>query len=280
MMRKILFSLLLVLQWMLLSQTARAQDKDSVGVAPLDEAVLMEIELRMQTYIDGISSLLIAAKVAPDDSIMVLEKAYQRAEASWTTYYQAEQMDIATDDHLLDLVGQYQSVSQELKEEIARLRAQSDGRKSFVKTELFVRQQLPVFKKLYKQAMVLTVSAKLAPKLDKLKTQSQMLFADVQKRYDTAKAAAEADPSLAFNMSKLDEQYIEIKNRADKIQAAVYKPFIQRIKDKLLIAAAMAILLMFVTMVTSKLQAIKKARDLAKEYREKYQMNNDNYPTI
>ena len=280
MIRKILFSLLLILQWPLLPQTATAQGRDTVSVAPLDEAMLEEIELRLQSYIDGVSGLLIAVKTAPDDSVMMLDRACHRAEASWTTYYQAEQMDIATDDRLLDLVGQYQSVSQELKEELGRLHALADGRKAFVKTELFIHQQVPVFKKLHRQAAALTLSAKLAPRLEKVKGQSQLLFADVQKRYDAAKAAAEANPSLATRMGRLDEQYIDIKNHADKIQEAVYKPLIQRIKDKLLIAAAMAILVMFVTMVTSRLQAIKKARDMAREFKKKFQMNNDNYPTI
>lgn len=278
--RKILFCLLFVLPWTLLCQSVSAQGRDTVSVASVDEAVLMEIEERLLVYIDNVNSLLIAVKVAPADSIMVLQKAFQRAEASWTTYYQAEQMDIATDDHLLDLVGQYLSASQELKDELTRLRALSDGRKTFVKTQQFLRRQQPAFKKLYKQAVALTAAAKLAPRLDKVKAQSQLLFADVQKHYDAAKAAAEADSTLAPDMRQLDEQYIDLKNCADKIQGAVYQPFLQRIKDKLLIAAALAILLMFVTMVTSKLQAIKKARDMAKEYKQKFQMNNDNYPTI
>ncbi|MCR5517586.1 MAG: hypothetical protein K6F17_03345, partial [Lachnospiraceae bacterium] len=112
-----------------------------------------------------------------------------------------------------------------------------------------------------------------------LKTQEQVIFADIEANYQKAREAASVDPSLEKDMKDLDECYYDLKNMSTAIQAAVYKPLIQRIKDKLLIAAAMAILLMFVSMVTSKIQAIKKAREMAKKLKSQFQ-NDQEYPTI
>ena len=67
-----------------------------------------------------------------------------------------------------------------------------------------------------------------------------------------------------------------------KIQETAYKPFIQRIKDYLIGFACVAILLLFVNMITTKLKALKVAREQAKKYKEMMQQNGNpgGYPTI
>ena len=76
------------------------------------------------------------------------------------------------------------------------------------------------------------------------------------------------------------EIVIEIKEFSEKIKAAEYKPFLQRIKDYLYSFAAVAMLLMFANMVQSKIQAIKQMRKSAKEYKELLKKNEEEIPSI
>ena len=60
-----------------------------------------------------------------------------------------------------------------------------------------------------------------------------------------------------------------------------YKPLIARIKDYLLGLAAVAVLLLFVSMVKTKIKAAKDARENMKKYQETLKLNGqDEYPTI
>jgi hypothetical protein len=58
-----------------------------------------------------------------------------------------------------------------------------------------------------------------------------------------------------------------------------YKPFIQRIKDYLLGFAAVAILLLFFNLMSSKMKTIKQAREQAKKMKD-MMAGHHNYPTI
>ncbi len=280
---RILYPLLLFL---LSSMLLPAQEADNAPAAlpdPLEEMneeqLNEEIEAKLQQYLADISELLADVSECPPDSLLSKEQAYQKTVARWNTYYQAHQANIAKDDNLIELVAQYQALSVSTKEAIDKLGAQADSENNFFKAQDFIMQQVNVYEKMYKEARALSLSAKLAPKLDKLKTKEQVLFAEIDANYQQARQAADLSPALSKQMKALEEKYLEIKSHSDKIKAAVYKPFIQRIKDKLLITAAVAIILMFVSMIVSKLQAIKKAREMAKKYQSQFQNNND-YPTI
>lgn len=78
----------------------------------------------------------------------------------------------------------------------------------------------------------------------------------------------------------MEEEYIELKGLSEKIQAAEYKPFLDRIKDYLYSFAAVAILLMFINMIQSKVQAYKQMRKSAEEYKKMLQRNDNEYPSI
>ena len=81
-------------------------------------------------------------------------------------------------------------------------------------------------------------------------------------------------------MQALTEQYISLKTQSAQIQETVYKPFIERAKDYLLGMAAVAIVLMFVNAVVTKLKMLQQARENAKKYQDMLNQNNQDYPTI
>ena len=72
-----------------------------------------------------------------------------------------------------------------------------------------------------------------------------------------------------------------LKNKSDTIQKMTYKPLIQRIKDYLLGLAAVAVLLMFISMMKARIKAAKEARKNLKKIKDAMTMSGqEDYPTI
>ena len=197
----------------------------------------------------------------------------------WDAYSQAQQVYIADNDSLLSKLAEVQQMKQMVTDTLASRQLQYDQLSAFAKAEVFIWSQDKIYQKLYKQAVEYSLSGKLAAKLEKVKAAEQAEFADVTKHYEQAKAAADAFPGLKIRMKGIDEKYFQLQTVSTKIQEMAYKPFIQRIKDYLMGLAAVAIVLMFLNMVRSKLKALKVAREQAQKMKD--MMNGQhNYPTI
>ena len=197
----------------------------------------------------------------------------------WDAYSQAQQVYIADNDSLLSKLAEVQQMKQMVTDTLASRQQQYDQLSAFAKAEVFIWSQDKIYQKLYKQAVQYSLSGKLAAKLEKVKAAEQAEFADVTKHYEQAKAAADAFPGLKIRMKGIDEKYFQLQTVSTKIQEMAYKPFIQRIKDYLMGLAAVAIVLMFLNMVRSKLKALKVAREQAQKMKD--MMNGQhNYPTI
>ena len=197
----------------------------------------------------------------------------------WDAYSQAQQVYIAENDSLLSKLAEVQQMKQMVTDTLASRQLQYDQLSAFAKAEVFIWSQDKIYQKLYKQAVQYSLSGKLAAKLEKVKAAEQAEFADVTKHYEQAKAAADAFPGLKIRMKGIDEKYFQLQTVSTKIQEMAYKPFIQRIKDYLMGLAAVAIVLMFLNMVRSKLKALKAAREQAQKMKD--MMNGQhNYPTI
>ena len=197
----------------------------------------------------------------------------------WDAYSQAQQVYIADNDSLLSKLAEVQQMKQMVTDTLASRQLQYDQLSAFAKAEVFIWSQDKIYQKLYKQAVQYSLSGKLAAKLEKVKAAEQAEFADVTKHYEQAKAAADAFPGLKIRMKGIDEKYFQLQTVSTKIQEMAYKPFIQRIKDYLMGLAAVAIVLMFLNMVRSKLKALKAAREQAQKMKD--MMNGQhNYPTI
>lgn len=197
----------------------------------------------------------------------------------WDAYSQAQQVYIADNDSLLSKLAEVQQMKQMVTDTLASRQLQYDQLSAFAKAEVFIWSQDKIYQKLYKQAVQYSLSGKLAAKLEKVKAAEQAEFADVTKHYEQAKAAADAFPGLKIRMKGIDEKYFQLQTVSTKIQEMAFKPFIQRIKDYLMGLAAVAIVLMFLNMVRSKLKALKVAREQAQKMKDMIN-GQHNYPTI
>ena len=197
----------------------------------------------------------------------------------WDTYSAAQQVYIADNDSLLNRVAVIQQMRQTVTDTLALRQQQRDHLVAFSTAEKFIWSQDNTYRRLYQQAVQYSMSPKLAAQLEKVKAEEQALTADVQKYYAQAKEAAEAFPGLELRMKGMDNKVFELQTVSAKIQEMAYKPFIQRIKDYLMGLACVAILLMGLNLLKSKLALVKQAREQAKKM--KGMMNGQhNYPTI
>ena len=197
----------------------------------------------------------------------------------WDTYSAAQQVYIADNDSLLNRVAVIQQMRQTVTDTLALRQQQRDHLVAFSTAEKFIWSQDNTYRRLYQQAIQYSMSPKLAAQLEKVKAEEQALTADVQKYYAQAKEAAEAFPGLQLRMKGMDNKVFELQTVSAKIQEMAYKPFIQRVKDYLMGLACVAILLMGLNLLKSKLALVKQARDQAKKM--KGMMNGQhNYPTI
>ena len=213
------------------------------------------------------------------DRIRALNAALNSFTVRWNTYSQAQQVYVADNDDLLNKVAQIQQIRQAVADSMAARQQQYDQLTAFCKAEQMIYGNDKTYRQLYKQAAQLSLSPKLAGRLEKVKAEEQTLFADIQTNYAQAKTAAEAFPGLKLRMKGMDSKFFELQSVSTKIQEMAYKPFIQRIKDYLFGLAAVAILLLFFNLMSSKLKVIKQARDKAKSLKD-MASGQHNYPTI
>ena len=256
-----------------------------------------ELESRMKQYIEDLSHLALVCDMqfqftqnTPltdtyvkliDDKIKMVDENMRSLDFRWTTFSQAMQMDVVDNEELMELMTQVQLLKQTLADTITSKRQQCKALADYVKAERLLFEKDSTYNHLYRTAFQLSLIQKAAPKLEKIKAKEQELFAQLQTSYEGAKNAVTLIPALATNMEMLDDKFAKYKAMSEKIQAMEYKPFIQRIKDYLIGLACVAIIILFFNLILSKLQALKKARQAAKQYQEALDRQGGGvYPTI
>ena len=267
-------------------------------LSPDAEALQLEITARINQFSDELSQLLVVGKVnlsvsndmgvsksvinAMEQRMQTLNQTYNQLDVKWNTYYQAQQMDIANSEDLMNMVAKIEELKQTVKDTLDAKTQVVEAVANFSAADQFIMSQVSVYKNLYSKAYKLSLLKQLAPKLEKVKAKEQVLFGDLQTNYNQAKAACEVVPSLSKRMEALDEQFVIMKSVSEKVQALEYKPFIQRVKDYLLGVAAVAIILLFLNGMMTRFKAYREKVASMKKYSE--MMNNNGkektYPTI
>lgn len=246
----------------------------------VDEMQRLEIESRMLSFYDQMHALSTDISHSAPDKLTEANQQVTTIDTKWNAYYQARQSVIADDDSLLQIVADYQLVKQTVLDSIAAKQHYFDAQKSFAEAEAFCLAQDSIYQALNKKAVEYSLVKSAAPQLEQLKGEEQSLFAEVQQQYETAKNLSQEFSVFQPRFQQIEEKYIELKNRSEKIQALEYKPWIERVKDYLYSLAAVAMILMFINMVQAKIKTLKQARENAKKLREALHKEEDDYPTI
>ena len=252
---------------------ATTPEENPAELSAAEQALILEIKSRLSQFSDDFQQLQMAENMSLDPDakldvnknfVSVLEgriktynQRYNSLDVMWTTYTQAQQMDIANDEDLMTMVANIEAKKQSVKDTLDAKTEMVKAISDFVEADQFIMSQVNVYKKLYKRAFKLSLLKKLAPQLEKAKAREQLVFEKLQASYNSAKAATELVPSLQPRMNVLDEQFVVMKSVSEKVQALEYKPLFQRVKDYIMGLAAVAIILLFVSMMITKYKAYK-----------------------
>ncbi len=268
MQRKVILILLLSL-----SLVVRAQDDyDEYAVS---------IQLRLQQFYDDLERISTSIASASPTSIDNLQNRFNSLDIRWNTYYAAQQVYIAENENMLSLVARYQELHDVVSDSLANTSLRLDAVKIFDETMAFLTAKIPEYDALVSKCEKLALTDKTAPQLERVKASEQLMFAKVTAQYQKGKDAIAINTSLQKREDELDNLYLDISSRSEKIQQAQYKPFMERIKDYLLGFAIVALAIMFISMIQNKIVATKQMRESLKKLKEQYIKNGeDDIPTI
>ena len=270
----------------------------ATSLSPEAEALQLEIAARISQFSEELNQLLVVGKVnltvdsemgvsksvisAMEQRMQELNQTYNQIDVKWNTYYQAQQMDIANSEDLMNMVAKIEELKQTVKDTLDAKTQVVEAVANFATADEFIISHVNVYKNLYSKAYKLSLVKQLGPKLEKVKAKEQILFTELQNNYNLAKSACELVPSLSKRMEILDEQYVIMKSVSEKVQALEYKPFIQRIKDYVLGLACVAVILLFLNGMWAKFKAYREKVASMKKYSDMMKNNGKEttYPTI
>lgn len=259
-----------------------AQEPAQEEAAPaLSEELLLEMSEKMEGFLSELTELsedIPQTKTA--NALAAVRRRLTSLNVRWDAYNTLMQMDIAQSELLMELVAQFQTSQQQVTEAMDQQQLVLEAIVRFREVE----RQFPNYEKRYEEleqeAISYSLIAKTADLLAQVKGKEQLLFQEVDQQFMAAKEAVALVPALTTEGTRLENRYLVLKQKSEAIQAAAYKSLIERIKDYVMTFAAVAIILMFFSMVQSKLKALKAARENAKQYQEMLQKNNSEIPTI
>lgn len=261
-------------------QTPASENANAISTAmPLSSAQMTQIAEDMTEYISEVMGVQDRIAAATSDDIQELQRQVQAIDVRWQAYTQIEQIDIAASPALMELLSQYKLVLISTTDSLTAQKARLDAADVFAKSFVYISQTNTKYHSLSTQAMQYSLIPQTAAQLSDVKAQEALLRSQVEESYQKALAASQLSDELKAKMPELQKEYMEITQMSDEIQAAAYKPWMQRIKDYVLTFAGIAIILIFLNFVVMRLKSLKQARDMAKKYGNMLNPNDD-YPTI
>jgi hypothetical protein len=288
--------LLWALGLLLLPGGLRAQDAPAPAEG-LDRMTRLEIQARLEQYLDEMGrnrdASVARLPVSPDVQLTAgylrtletrlknVETSRKSLEIRWNNYLPVQQAAIAQDDELMAGVESFEMLKQEATDSLEVRKQMVQSLQDFMAAQAYMENLDTTYNALGKKAFELSLTSKTAPLLEREKKKEALLFESVQEKFDKAKIAGDFGLVSAERMDMLENTYAALKHKSDTIQQMAYKPLIARIKDYLLSLAAVAVLLMFITMLRAKIKAAKDAREQMKQYKEALKLNGtDEFPTI
>lgn len=276
MMKKLFFPLFVLFGCWLPLCLSGAADNDSFS----RQQETLAVEAWINTYADNLSMLSGEIALASESRLKELDARLKQMSAKFEFYCQSKQDYIAADDSLMELMARYNERHQQTADSVNIQIRRLELARAFDSAEHYLATQDTVYPQLQRRSLLLSQTAKTAPLLEKLKEQEAVRFAEVDKQIQLARESITLNPSLKTRLNRLEEVYISIQKQSAQIQAAEFKPIVQRIKEHLMEIAAVGIILMFFNMVVTKIQAAKKMRESAKKMQEMLKKTNSDYPQI
>ena len=267
------------------------------GQAALDEVTWLAVQARLNQFLDDMGRIYDSCKARlpvsndvritdgylrmMDNRLRSLEMNLRSMNVRWDNYYPTVQWEISQDEDLMDSVEHFELMRQEASDSLEVRKQMVQALRAFSEARSYMEGLDSTYSSLGKRAFELSLTSRTAPLLEKQKMKEQLLFASVEEKFGKAREAEQLHVVSPRQMEELEDAYAVLKNKSETIQAMTYKPLLVRIKDYLLGLAAVAVLLMFVGMVSARIKAARELRKNMKKYQDALKLNGkDDYPTI
>jgi len=281
--RLIYILLIAILPLSVFGQTENGSEasKDVPEEYVLSEEDIQQITEDITVYLNELNNLAVMISGAKKlSNINGLEASLQSINIRWNTYYSLEQKDISISEDLTQMLVQYQQLYKVVGDSIAHQKDIVNAENNFSAAEKFIKNSEGKYQTFLADATKWSLTSKTAKQLEEVKAQEQLLFQQIDKQYQAAQAAAALCPKLAQRMVDLENVYVSIKTDSETVQAAAYKPIILRVKDYVLSFAGVAIIILFFSMMQSKISAMKAAHKAAKEMKQQMMRSQSDIPEI
>ena len=245
------------------------------------EAYTLVVQNRLVQFHSDMVDISTHIATASAAGIGDLQRSFNSLDVRWNTYCTAQQGYIADREELLAIVAQYQQTRQMVADSLENCRARLLAADHFNAAIRFMQDKLADYDRIQRRCDNLAMTQQTAEQLERVKAAEQLTFGEITERYQQAKSAVDLNPALKKEEQQLDELYLDLSTRSEHVQATVYKSLIEKAKDYLLGIAAVAIVLMFVSMLQNKIQATKQMRESMKRLKEQYiKEGQDDIPSI
>lgn len=266
--------------------TVLAQDR---GTDVPDNAIAAEMPVSpehvahlaedMTDYITRLAEVQDRISISNRNDIVELQSIVSSIDVQWQAYTQIAQVDITASPTLMELLSQYKVIFTATNDSLTAQQGRLDAEDTYNKSLAYLTGCRKEYANMMEQAQKFSLVPQTQEQLANVKAHEALLFAQITDCYQKALAASQLSDAVSKKMPALEQVYIELSRQSDIIKTAVYKSWIERIKDYVLTFAGVAIILIFFNFVAAKIKAAKQARDMAKKYGN--MLNTDNeYPTI
>lgn len=248
-----------------------AQNRD--GKVQIERFILEQIE-----FLKEIEKSL--PKIKTREELDKINKDIYSHDTRFDTFFSTHSYEFSEDSSVMDSLTEYKQMRNELDEKLTLVSSYIDAREAVDEAKKTLEQADSIYAVYVKQAKRYSLVKHTAKLLKKVKSREKITYAKISAKYETAVATAEASPALEEDMSLLEDKMADISTKSELVQQLEYTPLIQKVKDWLVSLAAVAILLMFVSMVQSRISAYKKMKENLKKMQNAMNENDQDIPSI
>lgn len=241
---------------------------------------LMDLYGHLSNFCDQETEVLSGIAGSNQSKLKQLEGKHRSITKRYEIWSAKNADAIAESDMLSQLMEQYSTLSQTCTDSIASESAKAQMRLDYKSAWHYLDSKKALYDEMVEQSKMLSAVQQTAEQLKKLQAKEKLEFAQIQAKFDIAHVAAQTLPGYEALCTQLEEMYQDLQVKSAAIQEAQYVPLVTRIKDYLIGLACVAMILNFLNMVKTKIDAAKQLKAGQAKMKEMLDKANDPLPQI
>lgn len=241
---------------------------------------LMDLYGRLSSFCDQETEVLSGISGSNQSKLKQLEGKHRSINKRFDLWNAKNADALAESEMLMQLSDQFTTLSQTCSDSIIAEGVKAQMRTDYKTAWQYMESKKDLYDEMVEQSKMLSAVQQTAEQLKKLQAKEKLEFAQIQAKFDLAHVAAQTLPGYESLCQQLEERFQDLQAKSTTIQEAKYVPFITRIKDYLIGLACVAMILNFLNMVKTKLDAAKQLKEGQAKMKEMLDKANDPLPQI